>query len=294
MNNESFPFLDPTSEANFEELVREIRGGYTTLLIGAGLALRAGLPSWQVLLEFLLSKASLPPVQFNPRFASDQFEEVKCALGETYVSALRESLDPPNLSLPNSYRVLGAVPFRRFATTNLDELLYYLAVAVHGATDDQLAEYPNRDIEDKIYVYLHGRLKSATDGRNLVLCTSDYDVAYNMGNGATQVVIRALLGKSLLFVGSSLEDPILRRLLDETRRSIASDLTIGGKPTASYRVKPPWFAILPANPCSLLGYSKELSNSLNTHLPPDITRRMLLEKAVGKARISGADSGDLV
>ncbi len=284
MEDDVFPFLYRESMQCFLKLQEAIRDGNASVVIGAGLSIQAGLPGWESLVEELASRGSASTIGFNPYYASDIIDEIRESLGVDYVSSLRELLDPPGLALPASYRALGDVPFKRFATTNIDELLYTLAVAVHGRRDETIYEYPARDIEGKRYLYLHGRLRSAVDGHSLVLGSIDYDRAYDLRPGPARHVLNILLEKPVLFVGTSLEDPMLRPLLREIHKSIAIDRKIGDRTASRIRIKPPWFALLPANPKILMRVAAERFDLLSKRLSPDEFRSILIDNAKHRAK----------
>ena len=244
---------------------------------------KAGLPGWEKLLDSLRRRASLNRITFSPRNAPIRFQETRDALEGHYVDALKAILDPVHLELPDSYHVIGEIPFKRFATTNFDELLYLLATAVHCQNDDSILVYPRRNIEDKRYLYLHGRLRTSTSGRDLILCADDYKRGYEPMTGAARAVFSYLLDTPVLFVGTSLSDPTLWRLLQEVQMAMFSDSEIDGTLFTSQMRSPRWYAILPANPKSLLRISDESAAAIRLQLSKVDMEPIVVEAATRKA-----------
>jgi hypothetical protein len=264
--------VDIESERNFEALTSAVQEGRATVLIGAGLAQHANLPGWRGLLEGLYKAAGLTPQPFRSRTAARQIQTLRDNLKDNYLPALRTLLEPPGLRLPDSYRMISDVPFRRFATTNIDELLYIMATVLRRDGADTIFEYPSRDFLDRLHFYLHGRLSVAKDGNDLVLCGSDYYRAYE-ANGEARHAIETLLATPFLFLGSSLTDPDLDHLLRELENHRISSMEIGGLRAERYATEPKWFAILAANLDELV------SEVARRYIPEEEIPRLVREKA---------------
>lgn len=243
----NWPFVDDASENNFRDLADAVRAGRSTVFAGAGLSQQANLPGWRGLLDGLHTAADLVPRGFRPGRAALDFEALRVELDDDYLPTLRRLLNPPGLQLPKGYITIADIPFQRFATTNIDELLYFTAVMLDQDREGAIFEYPSRNYLGGLFYYLHGRLSSAKIGRDLVLCESDYEIAYGR-NGETRQALINLLADSApaLFVGSSLDDPDLSRLFNEIERYRRTSTEIGGLREERYSPDPSWFAILPA------------------------------------------------
>ena len=242
------PFIDEESERNFQNLAAAVREGRSTVFVGAGLSQQANLPGWRGLLEGLCSAAKVAPIPFRPGRAARDIETIRAKLGNQYLPTLRKLLAPRELQLSAGYRTIADTPFKRFATINVDELLYYTAFLLGHDGAHSIYEYPSTEYLNEPIYYLHGRLHSAKTGDDLVLCDSDYHRAYGE-HGETRQVLTNLFATSdpVLFVGSSLYDPDLMHLLTELRRHRRSSSQVGGRRLDRYAADPKWFAILPAD-----------------------------------------------
>lgn len=241
-------FVDDASESNFRDLADAVKAGRSTVIVGAGLSQQANLPGWGALIDGLCTAAGVPKRPFRPQRAARDLEILRKALGDRYLPALRELLSPPGLQLPNGYRTIADIPFQRFATTNIDELLYFTAVILDRDGPDAIFEYPSSSYLNGPFYYLHGRLKSAKIEQDIVLCESDYETAYGVHGQTRHTLINLLAGSEpVLIVGSSLHDPDLSRLLSEIERHRFTSVEMGGLREERYSSAPPWFVILPAS-----------------------------------------------
>lgn len=242
------PFADKTSEEHFEALIDVIKARRTTVVIGAGLAQQAGLPGWPELIDALFNEAGLSSGEFVASQAKHQVEKLRLALGgEEYLAALRKTLDHPGLLLPQGYLQLSEIPFQRFATTNIDELLFVMAANNDRDPEALLYAYPNGDYRsEQRYYYLHGRLRTALEWSDLVLGTTDYGKAYGQHGDVRHVLTNVLTGP-VLFVGSSISDPALKSILELLQDNRISGLHWGGRTSERYQASPDWFALRAAN-----------------------------------------------
>jgi len=269
------PFVTDGSERNFESLLRFVSDSRATVIFGAGLGARAGLPGWTKLASMLCEEAGMtPPASNVTRTVIRAIDLAASQLQDKYLETLRRLLSPPGLTMPAIYESLSRIPFRAFGTLNLDELLFKLATVLHSEEESSVwCYYPGGSSWDKRYFYLHGRVASAENPKHLVLRTDDYIEAYNVQSGRTRRALRDLLDNPTVFVGSSLQDrdiDVLLREIDEYRWSIE---TVGGLSQGRFREDPPWFAILPANPAQLV---PEAFKDVST---PDRVRAVAEEKA---------------
>lgn len=266
------PFVTTECERNFDALLSAVSGGRATVFIGAGLAQQAKLPGWRGLLQTLYQAAGLPAQRFRARTAAREIQALRDKLKNDYLPTLRGVLDPPGLRLPDVYRTVSDVPFRRFATTNIDELLFIMATVLRRDGEDRIFEYPSNQYLDRVYFYLHGRLRIATVEEDVVLCTSDYYRAYDTNGEARQAMVN-LLATPVLFVGSSLTDPDLNEMLRQLESHRFSSIEIGGLRAERYAVEPEWFAILPANLDDLV------TEVVRQYVPKEDIPRLVRDKA---------------
>src|SRR5947209_7062143 len=121
------PFYDDRSERNFAQLTALIRDQGGTVIIGAGLARPAGMPTWPGLVEALAREAGTTAARFSPAAAPRIVETMREHLGDRYLPTLRKEFDLAGRPLPDAYGLLAGAAFARYATTNIEELLWVMA-----------------------------------------------------------------------------------------------------------------------------------------------------------------------
>ena len=163
------------------------------------------------------------------------FADFRHELGdEDYLKILKTVFGEEQHECPVLYRVLDETPrIRRLVTTNFDEFL--ATCAEDNDWDRTLATYPRFRPVDARFVYLHGRASTATTADDLVLCENAYSRAYLHPYAPAALQLSRNLTGDMLFIGCSLDDPDLRRILKDLRRL----RDVGGKD-----VGPKPFAIL--------------------------------------------------
>ena len=196
------------------------------LFCGAGVSIGCGLPSFRGLVERVRDTlgAVLDPLE-DSEFRQDRYDRVLGLLerdtrfgAEQVRRAVREILrSPPDADLETHRSLLdlarGPDSRLRLVTTNFDRLF-------EGA-----GFIPRVDVAPRLpvpklgkwssLVYLHGRLDTDDPGgENLVLSSSDFGVAYLVERWASRFVAELFNHSVVLFVGYSIEDPVMRYLVD--------------------------------------------------------------------------------
>lgn len=218
----------------FEKLARAMRAPIRPLaLVGAGVSVRAGFPTWGTLLDRLHESAMehrpMPPkVAQNLRLQPDMLwraEEYREHLGEgAYFELLREWFRDVDGSAPLDPVLLDLVrlPFAHVLTTNYDNVLELAHQRAGLPQPAQVVEWTDaRALRDFLvnlaaparrYVYLHGR---ATRPETVVLTDRDYVERYARSVDAHRKLFALFTTQRLVFVGFSLSDPELSALLRE-------------------------------------------------------------------------------
>lgn len=245
--------LDPLAAA---ELAREqawnephleaLRGAYLsgrlTLVLGAGVSKGCGLPVWKELTEGLLRKAlrglyeSVDPAEaplherdieaaLKDRVRPMVARYVKAKLGEGYLDAVRQALYArPQRVSPTMKAILAMDRLSAVFTLNFDDLLERSARAEGLSGRFRPVFEPPLDLsEGAIPVFhAHGFLpRDPTEraSRRIVFSEEDYHGVIHEGRPWSDFVALDLLARTTcLMVGTSGEDPDLRRLLDLARR----------------------------------------------------------------------------
>jgi hypothetical protein len=250
-------------EKRLEVLGQVVQAGEVVLVLGAGVGVSTGLPSWdqllsRLLLEALTSKLTrkASPFALDPsqvpalleafdkaldetsplvlaRFAQFEFEENKDnnksrkgALVEL-IAAVFSEVEPrrkPSALIDALMASIKSGAAREVVNYNFDDSLERALVQA-GWRDD-----PSEDGTVRTYktdggeprsvriLYVHGRLKDDSTGKEVVFTEPDYHRQYGdpySWSNLTQ--LNAFTSRSCVFVGVSLTDPNMRRLLEAAR-----------------------------------------------------------------------------
>ncbi len=200
-------------------------------VIGAGLSLAAGLPSWQRLLELLIAECENQLVSFSEgdelrallenRMFFEVAEECKSLLGNSlFRDFMRRIFRPPNLKPSNLHRMLPNIPFRALLTTNYDCLLEQTYALVASSpeflpvyTQKNVAELSRIAVEERPFLLkMHGHID---DPETLILSSKDYSDLIHI-NPAFRAALSAIIAsRVMLFIGYGLRDPDLELLLSQ-------------------------------------------------------------------------------
>jgi hypothetical protein len=210
-----------------DELVQDLEDDRVVLFCGAGISMGAGLPSYQGLVRDCYMALGEPV----PSYRSKTWDWPDRMLGilesKFDASAVRQAVSERLTQPPKDLRLHQAIlqlarlrksAGTRLITTNFDT---YFEEAQKGEPNEApfhsgpVLPIPRNDhvVSWKSVVYLHGRL---TEGSNhhLVLTSADFGRAYLTDAWAARFVARLFSDFTILFVGYSLNDPVLRYMTD--------------------------------------------------------------------------------
>ena len=226
-----------------EKLRQALEDREVVFFCGAGASKGAGLPSFEGLVESVLTDLLPPRVSCKPgsmeALTWETFDQKR------YDEAL-SNLETPNLGGYDQKKVRERVRYYlskqaralhnhktlvrladldsedgRLVTTNFDTLFEraYRKLRRDEHFDRKItvrvapALPPAKPKTFKGLVYLHGRLGSSPDDRELVLTTGDFGMAYMLEGWALRFVIELFRHFHVIFIGYSLEDPTMRYLV---------------------------------------------------------------------------------
>jgi hypothetical protein len=244
----------------FDALRASLQIGHSIAVIGAGISVRAGYPTWGQLLTLLGEEtlrldpgldgtvAQLSRVQ-DVLWRAERYRSM---LGEDrYSEFLRKTFRPkPNAVAEATVKDLVRLNFAHFLTTNYDESLEQAHVTLSKEDPTFPPPDPPRVVDwmnpsdvrefmyelhgqnyGRRYVYLHGRYNNPP---SIVLSDRDYTERYLRSSESNRKLFALLATQTLVFVGYSMTDPAIMNLL----REVKINMGVGG---------PRHFAILAVN-----------------------------------------------
>lgn len=235
-----------TYDTAFSALFQALHAGRLTLVCGAGVSIGAGIPSWNQLLVRLLesmmkrisqdhsiSLDNVAPDEFQRRYGPSALvvgKYLKANLGKDFLPELRDALYSKN---PTSCEIINAIvelarpqrdgrPLESLITFNFDGLIEeqlernnirHKAISAEGIR--------NRPNELPIY-HVHGFLpRKGRLGKDAEVVFSEdayHSQFIDPFSWSNLIQLNKLSQNTCLFLGLSLTDPNIRRLLDVANR----------------------------------------------------------------------------
>ena len=226
-----------------ERLLQAHEDGQVVFFCGAGISYPAGLPGFDGLVDQVYDNLAVPPDPIQEAaIKSGQFDTAIGLLEEKIVGgrkAVRKALAEILLN-PNRNNTAATATHEalltlgknrkgrtRLVTTNFDRL--FEAVIASRALNIASFQAPLLPTPKKRWdglVYLHGLLSakpSESELDRLVVSSGDFGLAYLTERWAARFVSELFRGYSVCFIGYSLNDPVLRYMMD----ALAADRLLG-------------------------------------------------------------------
>jgi hypothetical protein len=246
MNEWVFPGDQPSIDALLR-LVKRLHTGSVCMLAGAGVAVRAGFPTWAGVLDELGEelRPTEPPELLDLLAAQKdnlwRAEEYRIKLtASAYCQFLQQRFAPKDSSVRPELLSLVRLNCKHFFTTNYDVSLEDAYKAAFGRPAVEL-DWTDRDAvrvflskldepTRRHFVHLHGRYDKPDE---IIFTYRDYVRRYIQADEMVQKLFVLFATQSFVFIGFSLEDPDFVHIL----RQVNSRLGRGETPAH--------FAILP-------------------------------------------------
>ena len=224
-----------------DEVFQGVEDEKLILFCGAGLSMASNLPSFRRLVELVVQRTGVAGV---PSVDDEQLDRILELVEKKIGNRMREEVikilgqKPKPSGIASQRAVLDIARLRdgrlRCVTTNFDDHFVRgarRAPRISLSTDAApTVPVPKPDRWASL-VYLHGRIDPAVpDGRDLVLTSSDFGRAYLTDGWASRFMTELFRHFSVLFVGYSLDDPVMRYLLD----ALAADRKLATGPQQAY------------------------------------------------------------
>lgn len=211
-------------------LWRVVRGinaeGRLALFVGAGVSMGCGLPSWDTLVERVLVEVW----RQQPHFALHLIRQrhllatryARQKIGNHFNEIVHECLYRDQVTLSPCVRAIARSGIKKICTFNFDDLIEE-ALQTEGKRSTGFGSALISKHDD-IYVYHpHGILprfyqNTEIESSHIVFSEDDYHGLYSDPYSWANVIqLHLLTVYSVLFIGLSMQDPNLRRLIDIAR-----------------------------------------------------------------------------
>lgn len=192
---------------------------------GAGVSAPSGLPGFKKLVDTVLAGSGLEKDALERRaYKNKEFDRVLGLLereGRIGRERLRAQvvriLSAPasrGLEIHDALLALSRTPRgRRLVTTNFDLRFCEAGLSSTEVDSGPRLPIPKRHSWESV-VHLHGWIADSANPDELVLTSADFGRAYLADRWATRFVVELFREFTIVFVGYSLEDPVMRYLVD--------------------------------------------------------------------------------
>ncbi len=209
-----------------DRLVQDLEDDRVVIFCGAGISMGAGLPSYTGLVEYCFQELThpLPESGSDWNWPDRMLGALESRFSPERVRAIvstRLSTRPRTLALHRAILRLARLRRHdglRLVTTNFDDYFEKAAKGLrlrHDRHAGPILPIPRNDrmASWRSLVYLHGRLGEVPT-EQLVLTSADFGRAYLTDAWAARFVARLFADYTVLFIGYSLNDPVLRYMTD--------------------------------------------------------------------------------
>ena len=200
------------------------------LFIGAGLSVGAGLPNWSQLLQKLITRSVENGVMTEEKAEdcltlarnSSKYlmlaEELREVLGTDFKTAIEEIFRDDNVNPTDTHALLARMKKNQFIITTNYDLLIERAFAAAQVFRQGYKYYEAhallRDLYQRQFFLLKAHGDAQTAAEQIVLTDKDYRRLLYREPGYQSALQSIFTMYSVIFIGSSLQDPELRLLLN--------------------------------------------------------------------------------
>jgi hypothetical protein len=193
--------------------------GTAGLFVGAGLAMRAGYPSWRQLVRDMAEDIGLDASREDDLAGVVQYFLNKAGKTRTRLARGITEHFGDEKPIPPVFRILARLPLTRIWTTNYDTLPerawreHRKRLDVKSRDKDVTSENP---WSHAVLYKMHGSVDHPSE---VVIAKSDYEAYRRKHAGFLQLLTGHLISQHLLFLGFSFTDPNLSYLFTLIRES---------------------------------------------------------------------------
>jgi hypothetical protein len=212
---EKIESADPEFPVLPEDLIQSVKDKKAVLFAGAGISRSTGLPTATALIERFVQIIQEKDENYSYRSGafSSIASDAEAAVGrKRVVEAINEIMHPPQDIIYTSAHLAAVKIFDQILTTNFDDLF---EDAIKTLSLDFSVINNNIELEtlpEKCLVKIHG---SADIPDSLLLTDKEILTLEQTHSGLWKAIVNVFRKKSVIVVGTSLQDPSIVRLLND-------------------------------------------------------------------------------
>ena len=225
----------PNQDA-LHRLAEVLRNRSPLALVGAGLSIPSGFPSWSQLVNDMDKRCGGTDDEYRMSLRSDsdllwRAGEYRGMMGDDVFDKLIRTTFGRKARLKNDDPALGFVrlPFRHYITTNYDDVIPAALEKVKEAPPKRLNWCLDDDVRDFIFalrdtksqqksiLHLHGH---HSDPNSIILSDEKYTERYVRSFGTANKLFAIFSTEQVVFAGFSLSDPDLMALMREVNATM--------------------------------------------------------------------------
>ncbi len=219
------------------ELMNRLDDGRVVFFCGAGVSVGSGLPGFRGLIDDVYSATKESPTALEQGALERKQLDKALGLieGRLIAGQLRQkvierlsvpwtgTLDVHKAILTLSRTKTGGL---RLVTTNFDDRFHQAGADERFIDAAPKLPIPKNDSWGSL-VHLHGRIIPSDDGRSLVLTAADFGRAYLTERWAARFITELFREFTVVFVGYSLDDPVMGYMVDALAAERARGASFG-------------------------------------------------------------------
>jgi tetratricopeptide (TPR) repeat protein len=211
----------PNNNGHPQELIEAIANNKLLIFLGAGASINCGLPSWQTIVENLLTGKSGyidNSELFNQNMKAgilsplEVLDKIESSKKEIY-SSFEEQLKNKNVK-SDLHTALGKLT-HKFATTNFDSLIEFNINPSEVITKDSNFNLSKIDTTESFVLKLHGDISQID---KCIIFSRQYKELYDKEAFSSFQLKKIFSQYNVLFIGFSFEDPYVNELFNYVSR----------------------------------------------------------------------------
>ena len=216
-----------------EELEQDLRNDKLVFFCGAGISINNNLPAFNKLVETVCNKLNIDINNYSILKEAKKKKDYDGILdileGNEYFSPeiLRKTVidilsnDQDSPEIHKALLDLSSLSNKkgyRLVTTNFDRLFFKARPDLKYVDSAPKLQLPRKETWKNL-TFLHGVIDKEKDpeGKNLILTKKDFGLAYLHDNWTARFIIQLFQDFTILFIGYSMDDPVMKYLLSSIR-----------------------------------------------------------------------------